>query len=195
VFKWRSDTIETIARWGSPTSGKYSLAFAIGELSACDLGADEYCALVGFKRVPVHSDFHDAKKSSEVAEALRIGLSFAKPNVHGLDREGTIKYRVQRFRERSEGNRLHVLEEKGTRCEVCGFDFVAQYGSLFKPSAHVHHKNPLALGERQALSVDEFAVLCAPCHVAIHMGLGRALNPWSIDELKLMISRRWDIAR
>jgi hypothetical protein len=195
VFKWKSDTIETVARWGPAERGVFSLAFAVGKLTPCDLGAEEYCALVGFKRVPVHSDFHDVERSAELVEALHVGLS-SSPDEYddGLDREGTVKYRIQRFRERSDGNRLRVLELKGATCEVCGFDFAAQYGSEFKPSAHVHHKNPLALGERQALTIDEFAVLCGPCHVAVHMGPGRALNPWSIDELKQMITKRWDHA-
>lgn len=108
-----------------------------------------------------------------------------------LSAEGALRYRIQRFRERSDGNRLRVLAERGSICEVCGFDFESQYGSEFGASAQVHHKSPLALGERRAKSTEEFAVLCASCHIAAHSGKDRKLNPWSVEELRTKIQKRW----
>jgi 5-methylcytosine-specific restriction endonuclease McrA len=109
-----------------------------------------------------------------------------------LDPEGARKYRLQQIRERSATNRLRVLERKGHICEVCGYDFAKQFGDGFSPSISVHHKNPLALGERQARSLNEFAVLCSSCHTAAHMGPGRKLHPWAIEELRELVTRRWD---
>lgn len=105
------------------------------------------------------------------------------------ERRGAQKYKISCYREREGAIRLKVLEAKGHVCEACGFDFALQYDS--KPSAHVHHKQPLALGERLATSIDEFAVLCGPCHTAAHMGEGRLLNPWTIEELQARIRKRW----
>jgi 5-methylcytosine-specific restriction endonuclease McrA len=193
VFKWRSDSIQEIAGWNPPQSGSYSLALAVDKLQPCDLSDQEYCALVGYKRVPVHSDFHNEADSEELLAALRIPLpSPSSEETEGLDPEGALRYRVQQFRERSDGNRLHVLDVKGHVCEVCGYDFLKQFGDGFTKSAVVHHKNPLALGVRKAQSVDEFAVLCAPCHTAAHMGSGRRLQPWTVEERRAIIRRRWE---
>jgi 5-methylcytosine-specific restriction endonuclease McrA len=193
AFKWRSDAIQGIAGWKPPEAGSYSLALAVDKLQPCDLSDDEYCALVGYRRVPVHSDFHNEADSQELLAALEIRLPSPRSGENDdLDPEGALRYRIQQFRERSDGNRLRVLDLKGHVCEVCGYDFANQFGDGFQPSAHVHHKKPLALGERKAESVDEFAVLCAPCHTAAHMGSGRKLNPWTIEELRDKIHKRWD---
>jgi len=194
-FKWKSPTIERIAGWGSPTSGAFSLAFLLDSATTCDLSAADYCALVGYVKVPVHSDFHTTEQSIELLEALQNGISVpGSDDVLEKDMapEGRAMYRIQCFRERSDGNRLKVLQERSAVCEVCGFDFQAQYGHAFRKTAHVHHKSPLALGERRALSTNEFAVLCASCHMAAHMGPGRKLKPWSIEELRELIARPWN---
>jgi hypothetical protein len=191
LFTWKSDSLEEIAGWKPPKSGRYSLALAVGKLEPCDLGNLEYRALVKYERVPVHSDFHDADTSRELLAALKGELP-KDGDLHDLDPEGAIRYRIQQFRERSDGNRLHVFELRGHTCEVCGYDFARQFGDGFTKSAVVHHKNPLALGARKAVSVDEFAVLCAPCHTAVHMGVGRKLNPWTVKELRAIIRKRWD---
>lgn len=128
----------------------------------------------------------NAKTKAEL-EALG-GIS---DDISDLDLEGARTYRLQQLRERSDGNRLRVLKAKGHLCEVCGFDFESQYDGL-PPSAHVHHKEPLALGERKATSVDEFAVLCSPCHTAAHMGQGRRLRPRTIEELRAIVRFVWE---
>jgi hypothetical protein len=193
VFKWQSNSIECVAGWGAPPNGTFSLAFVLNELKECDLGSKEYCILAGFKGMPAHSDCHDEIASAEILAAMTGGLHSDVTFSDGdFDNEGEIQYRIQQFRERSDGNRFRILEKRGVVCEVCGFSFTGQYGVRFNASAQVHHKEPLALGSRRAKSEDEFAVLCASCHTAIHMGEGRKLNPWTIGELRAMIAKRWD---
>jgi hypothetical protein len=116
--------------------------------------------------------------------------AMAQDEIGDLDLEGAKTYRLQQVRERSDGNRLRVLQVKGHVCEACGFDFENQFDGL-PACAHVHHKSPLALGERRATSIEEFAVLCASCHTAVHMGPGRKLNPRTIEELQKMIAAPW----
>lgn len=123
-------------------------------------------------------------------KTLNILNAWLDDDVSDLDEEGRRIYRSQQFLERSRRNRQRVLAAKGHVCEVCGYDFERQFPG-FQPSAQVHHKRPLGAGKRQAQSIDEFAVLCAPCHTAAHMGKGRKLKPWTIAQLRRLISRRW----
>lgn len=134
----------------------------------------------------------DERKTASRADANPTLETILQDDTGDLDKEGAKRYRLQQIRERSESNRRQVFAARGHVCEVCAFDFKKQFGADFSQSANVHHKNPLALGERKAASADEFAVLCAPCHTAAHMGPGRKLNPWTIEELRSFIRARWD---
>jgi len=59
-------------------------------------------------------------------------------------------------------------------CEVpnCGFDFAERYGPLGEGYAQVHHLEPLrkAPKEGREVKLKDLAVVCANCHVMIHMG-------------------------
>lgn len=52
-------------------------------------------------------------------------------------------------------------------CEACGFDFAQTYGSIGIGFAEVHHRRPLAEGERE-VGLDGLAILCSNCHRMIH---------------------------
>jgi hypothetical protein len=200
LYKWESDLLQNLVKWGPrPDGARYSLAVALGNVERCDFGGNEYAALCNYKKIPMHSDFHSEDDSRELFEALRMGFQLHRPDEHevisdisSFDSEGDLRrYRIQAVRERSEANRLRVIEKKGHVCEVCEFDFAKQYGDGFRPSAHVHHNNPIALGERRAKDYTEFSVLCAPCHTAAHMGPGRLLHPWTVSELRTRIRTPW----
>jgi hypothetical protein len=186
VYKWESPLVENIVDWHKEAGEPFSLVFALGNLYTCSLSSKDYCTIMNYKGMPVHSEVHDEQASIELFDYIALPQLNA-PTHADFEDEGEIKYRIQQNRERSDGNRLKVLANKGFTCEVCGFNFKKYYGSTFNQSANVHHLNPLALGTRRAKSVDEFAVLCAPCHTAVHMGPGRKLKPWTIDELKTKI--------
>jgi 5-methylcytosine-specific restriction protein A len=59
-------------------------------------------------------------------------------------------------------------------CEVpnCGFDFHARYGPLGTGYAQVHHLEPLSKSPKEGrrIKLNELAVVCANCHVMIHLG-------------------------
>lgn len=94
--------------------------------------------------------------------------------------EGAARRRFVRHRQREAKLRLAKLAEARQRnkgrllCEVarCGFDFSERYGDLGKNYAQVHHLEPLSdapdTGRRTTL--DMLAVVCANCHVMIHVG-------------------------
>lgn len=137
--------------------------------------------------IEIKQRWADSNEGDDSAEPLFDSLD---DGLFGFGEEGKKIYKLSCLRERVEGNRLNILQIKGYECEVCKYQFSKQYIG-FKSHAVVHHKKPLALGTRKSANADDFAVLCAPCHVAAHMGKGRLLNPWTIEELKTKITREW----
>jgi len=54
-------------------------------------------------------------------------------------------------------------------CEVCGFDFEANYGEYGKGFCEVHHLKPLSqLKSSSNTTLDDLAVICSNCHRIIH---------------------------
>jgi hypothetical protein len=101
--------------------------------------------------------------------------------------EGEERLRLVRHRHRERALRGAKIQEVlgrsqdgRLRCEVpgCGFDFEARYGELGRGYAQVHHLRPLAVsGEPRETTLADLAVVCANCHVMIHLGGGsRLLN-------------------
>jgi 5-methylcytosine-specific restriction protein A len=94
--------------------------------------------------------------------------------------EGAARMRFVRHRKREGRMRLAKLEEARQRnngrliCEVphCGFDFAERYGALGANYAQVHHLEPLsdAPDTGRRITLDKLAVVCANCHVMIHVG-------------------------
>jgi len=88
--------------------------------------------------------------------------------------EGRLLFKEHRYRERSPGLRRRKKEAalKATgrlRCEVCGFDFVAQYGGPELPFVECHHRRPLAsLRPGQRTTLHDLALVCSNCHRMLH---------------------------
>ena len=60
---------------------------------------------------------------------------------------------------------------KGFRCEACGLGINEDEQQIWSSSFELHHLTPfdkLSLDEIREVSKDDFAVLCATCHRAIH---------------------------
>ena len=78
--------------------------------------------------------------------------------------------------------KLHAAKKVGDiSCQVCGFDFQAQFGALGDGYIEVHHLKPvhtLIKGSKTKLS--DLALLCANCHRMAH----RKRSPLSLDELR-----------
>jgi 5-methylcytosine-specific restriction enzyme A len=94
--------------------------------------------------------------------------------------EGEKRRRYLQHRRREYQLRAKKIEEAKRRyggrlvCEVpnCGFDFSRTYGPLGDGYAQVHHKIPLsdAPDDGRPARLDDLAVVCANCHVMIHLG-------------------------
>ena len=94
--------------------------------------------------------------------------------------EGAARMRFVRHRRREQRARRAKLEDARARntgrlvCEVprCGFDFAEKYGTLGEDYAQVHHLEPLSDAPDAGRPVDlnKLAVVCANCHVMVHIG-------------------------
>lgn len=70
-----------------------------------------------------------------------------------------------------QGNHRRFIHEKGFTCEACGWSIGIHEQDVWGASFELHHLNPfsdLEEGESRKLGIDDFAVLCASCHKAIH---------------------------
>ena len=75
------------------------------------------------------------------------------------------------------------------RCEVCGFDFNAFYGSeVGGDFAECHHTKQLSdRNEAEVTSIDDLAIVCSNCHCIIHRRKDLFL---SVDELRQIVRRQ-----
>jgi predicted HNH restriction endonuclease len=119
-----------------------------------------------------HAD-PDGELIIQEAEELLIGA------------EGAAFYSWHRRRERNLRLRKKVLELKGRECEICRMTFRAIYGASVSEFAEVHHLRSISEGERVS-TIDDFAVLCANCHRAIHY---KSIEPRSLQDVRNMMGR------
>ena len=104
--------------------------------------------------------------------------------------EGRLLFRAHRSRERDPAvaarKRAEVMARDGAlRCEGCGFDFAAAYGSRGEGFIEVHHLLPLSVGGPRATRLSDLVVLCANCHRMVHRR-----EPWlELDQLQGLTAR------
>lgn len=115
-------------------------------------------------------------------EGLWTAHMRGKPVLGGPDPEmsaveGAVRAKLVKHRSRERALRhakIHAAMGQGSLlCEVpgCGFDFEARYGNLGRGYAQVHHLIPLAsLDGPTRVRLEDLAVVCANCHVMIHLG-------------------------
>lgn len=88
-----------------------------------------------------------------------------------------VKLAKKRFKESHDG-RLY--------CEVCGFDFLEQYGDIGENFIEAHHKKPISKMESGSVTmIGDFIMVCSNCHSMLHIGK----DLMSYEELKLRIRK------
>lgn len=100
-----------------------------------------------------------------------------------LERDGRLPRRVKAARLRETGR----LE-----CEVCRFDFSANYGPLGDGFIEAHHRRPVHQldGNEKTKAVD-LALVCSNCHRMLH----RATPQMSVEELQAkLLKKRFDFS-
>lgn len=110
-----------------------------------------------------------ARPAEEVAED--------EPVIEGAVR----RIAVNRY-ERSPVARRECLDEYGTSCVVCGFDFGKRYGELGDGFIHVHHLVDIASvgAEYEVNGIKDLRPVCPNCHAMLH----RTRPAMGIDELR-----------
>lgn len=94
---------------------------------------------------------------------------------------------IQTKYERDPAAREACLNAHGYSCKCCLFDFERVYGSeLGRKFIHVHHKDPLANGERQVDPINDLVPVCPNCHAMLH----RETPPISVEHLKLIVDQQ-----
>lgn len=129
------------------------------------------------------------------AEADRIKKAVAQADIEWLDdlpdegdAEGEEGGVVLRLHKRYERNRkivrmkINAAKKAGDLwCEVCKFDFEAEFGDLGEGYIEVHHLKPVhTLDKGNRTKVSDLALLCANCHRMAH----RKRTPLTLDQLR-----------
>ena len=92
-----------------------------------------------------------------------------------------------RSRSRNAGLRLAALQRAGGVCEGCGVNFGKKHDGLGSRCLVVHHTKQLKdTDQPRETNLSELAVVCANCHMMIHVNSEKALT---LSQLKKRIGR------
>jgi 5-methylcytosine-specific restriction protein A len=135
----------------------------------------------------------------DLEAALRAYRSLIERNGYTLEEEGGAgpqkveekrRLRMHERIERMAADPRKIKKHKGFICEVCDFDFEANYGALGHEFIEAHHLTPigtLEAGMSREVDIEkDFAVLCANCHRMIH----RQDDPSDLDGLRKRLRER-----
>lgn len=88
--------------------------------------------------------------------------------------EGAEAYRMHLGRERDtklavKAKKKRLAETGALKCEVCTFDFSAEFGELGAGYIEAHHTTPVSqLAGTRRTKLSELALVCANCHRMLH---------------------------
>jgi predicted HNH restriction endonuclease len=119
-----------------------------------------------------------ANEKRVVWEGLASGLKrFPSEDDESAFAEGAEKFRLHRARERdpklaSAAKRKRLDSTGALKCEVCSFDFAAQFGMLGAGYIEAHHTTPVSeLAGTRKTKLAELALVCANCHRMLHRSI------------------------
>jgi predicted HNH restriction endonuclease len=148
-----------------------------------------------FSRNPEHNLFrHIGEERSGVWELREDGAKLETMTLLRLPEEvpggsdyseGSVQRILVNRYERDPRARAKCIRHYGTRCFLCGFDFVAVYGTVMEGFTHVHHLKSLAsVGAGYKVDpVRDLRPVCPNCHAVLH----RREPPYSLDEVRLFL--------
>jgi hypothetical protein len=95
--------------------------------------------------------------------------------------EGSVQRILVNRYERDPNARKACIQHYGTKCCLCGFDFVAVYGELMAGFIHVHHLASLATvgDDYQVDPIRDLRPVCPNCHAVLH----RREPPYSLEDI------------
>jgi predicted HNH restriction endonuclease len=103
-------------------------------------------------------------------------------------REGAVVRVSVNAYERNPAARRACIEQYGTNCCICGFNFGQVYGSAVDGLIHVHHLRPLAkVGAEYTIDpIADLRPVCPNCHAVLHS----RTPAYSIVEVQRLLQRR-----
>ena len=113
----------------------------------------------------------DAKQAQNLLESL--GYQVVSAEVVAEDLNVVVesrKLRISKHLER-QGAYRKFIKKKGYRCEACEWSIDEKKQAVWRSSFELHHLTPLSELEKddsREVRSEDFAVLCASCHRAIH---------------------------
>ena len=103
-------------------------------------------------------------------------------------KEGAPRTRTSTKYERNSTARDICIRHYGTRCIVCGFNFLDFYGEIGKDYIQVHHLKLLSeTGQEYAVDpIRDLRPVCPNCHAMIH----RRTPPYTIEEMRALLKKK-----
>ncbi len=102
-----------------------------------------------------------------------------------MTEEGKRYVAVHLRTERKNRRRVLANSPRPYRCEACGFSFAGAFGPEYAEYIQVHHRVPVSSGVRTPRAED-FALLCANCHVIAHWK--QPTSPLALDQLRALLA-------
>ena len=96
--------------------------------------------------------------------------------------EGSVQRIMVNRYERDPRAREACIRRYGATCDLCRFDFAAEYGEVMAGFIHVHHLKPLSsIGSDYKIDpIQDLRPVCPNCHAVLH----RREPPYSLNEVR-----------
>jgi predicted HNH restriction endonuclease len=142
---------------------------------------------------PISKNKQKVEKLLKDLEALSYYRSPDELYLPSYLQEGRVRNVPVDIHERNPVARKKCIEHYGAICNVCGFKFSDNYGSIGDGLIHVHHVIPIGMSKviHQVDPVKDLRPVCANCHTVIH----RQAPPFTIQEVKIFIEDKRNIAK
>jgi hypothetical protein len=139
----------------------------------------------GYLRQPRRSTPIPSDVVSEFLAFLQAGKTHPIHFAEESDIEGTKTEVLGIISKRSRRLRHLAFEAANGVCGVCGRDFSKVLGGRGVRVLQVHHRDQLSARDVPAVTkVSDLAVVCANCHLLLHLDPGKALT---VEELQEML--------
>ena len=105
----------------------------------------------------------------------------------GLAEGAVRRVSINSYERNAEARRM-CIEQYGTSCCICGFNFETMYGELFNDFIHVHHLRPLSeiTAEYIIDPVKDLRPVCPNCHAVLH----RRSPAYSLEEVREFLQQQ-----
>lgn len=173
-------TVESNWRDGTKEWKGEEIVHTVDHMFREPVSGEDVLAATGFKP-PRFEKVVEESLSTAVWRAAR-GKPFTQTDraVEGILTES-------RSRSRNAGLRFAALQRAGGICEGCGVNFAKKHSGLGRHCLVVHHKKQLKDTDQPVeTKLSDVAVVCANCHMMIHMNREKALT---LSQLKKRIGR------